>query len=296
MASLQKIKSKITNAEGLHSVVNTMKSLAAVSVRQYGEAEESLREYYKTVEMGLQIAIMTKPEKYSLSVENKSARKYGIIIFGSEQGMCGQFDEKITEFLLNKIKEYTIKVENINIIALGRRIVPHLEEEDLRVNKIINYSESIENLVPVISEILTNIDVWRNNEQINRIILMYNRQLSGMQYEPYQQYLLPADASWINKLKKNKWESNNVPTYFIEWDKLFSQLIREYIFVSLYRAFAESLASENYSRLALMQTAEKNIQEYLEELYSQFHHDRQSVITSELLDIIGGFEALSKTK
>jgi F-type H+-transporting ATPase subunit gamma len=70
-------------------------------------------------------------------------------------------------------------------------------------------------------------------------------------------------------------------------------LIREYLFVSIFRACAESLASENASRLAAMQRADKNIDELLEDLNVKFHRLRQSGIDEELFDVISGFEALS---
>ena len=73
-------------------------------------------------------------------------------------------------------------------------------------------------------------------------------------------------------------------------------LIRGYLFVSLFRACAESLASENASRLAAMQRADKNIDELLEDLNGTFHRVRQSGIDEELFDVISGFEALSKEK
>jgi vacuolar-type H+-ATPase subunit B/Vma2 len=69
--------------------------------------------------------------------------------------------------------------------------------------------------------------------------------------------------------------------------------IREYLFISLFRACAESLASENASRLAAMQRAEKNIDELLEDLNRTFHRQRQSSIDEELFDVVSGFEALS---
>ena len=69
-------------------------------------------------------------------------------------------------------------------------------------------------------------------------------------------------------------------------------LIREYLFVSLFRACAESLASENASRLAAMERADKNIDDILENLNGTFHHLRQSGIDEELFDVIAGFEAL----
>jgi F-type H+-transporting ATPase subunit gamma len=76
-------------------------------------------------------------------------------------------------------------------------------------------------------------------------------------------------------------------------DQLFSSLVRQYLFFTLYRAFVESLASENASRLMSMQAAEKNIEEHLNDLNAQFHRQRQAAITSELLDVVTGFLALT---
>jgi F-type H+-transporting ATPase subunit gamma len=79
-------------------------------------------------------------------------------------------------------------------------------------------------------------------------------------------------------------------------ERLFSALIHQYLFVSLSQALAESLASEHASRLAAMQHAERHIQERLEELRTQFRQQRQLAITTELLDIVAGFEALTTTQ
>ncbi|GAG38988.1 unnamed protein product, partial [marine sediment metagenome] len=79
-------------------------------------------------------------------------------------------------------------------------------------------------------------------------------------------------------------------------DQLFTSLVRQYLFGALFRAFAESLASENASRLASMQAAEKNIEERIDQLRLRFHRHRQSAITEELLDVVAGFEVLSQER
>jgi F-type H+-transporting ATPase subunit gamma len=106
-------------------------------------------------------------------------------------------------------------------------------------------------------------------------------------------YLFPLDIKWLNSLAEKKWPSHTLPTFSMNVDQLFSSLLRQYFFFSLYRAFIESLASENASRLMSMQAAEKNIGEHLDDLNVQFHRQRQAVITSELLDVMTGFEALT---
>ncbi len=78
----------------------------------------------------------------------------------------------------------------------------------------------------------------------------------------------------------------------MDWEQLFSSLIQQYLFVAIYRASAESLASEDASRLAAMQNAERNIEDRMDELNAEYHHQRQNSITAELLDIVAGFEAV----
>ena len=77
-------------------------------------------------------------------------------------------------------------------------------------------------------------------------------------------------------------------------EQLLSALVRQYLFISLYRACAESLASENASRLVAMRGAERNIGDKIEELTRLFHQQRQMAVTEELLDIVVGFEALAE--
>jgi len=145
-------------------------------------------------------------------------------------------------------------------------------------------------------DVLVNLEKLREERQIDRIVLYYNKLQSGMSYEPGSATMFPLDSRWIQTLREKEWKSRTIPTYTQERNELFSFLTRQYIFVFLYRAFIESIASENASRLSSMQVAEKNIDERIEELDARFQHQRQSSITAELLDIVAGFEALTEEK
>ncbi|MBK5106242.1 MAG: F0F1 ATP synthase subunit gamma, partial [Burkholderiales bacterium] len=123
--------------------------------------------------------------------------------------------------------------------------------------------------------------------------LFYNRPSSAAVYAPIGQQLLPLDDAWRGKLAELPWPTGNLPEVMGGGSATLRALIREYLFVSLYRACAESLASENASRLAAMQRAEKNIDDLLEDLNGAFHRLRQSGIDEELFDVVSGFEALS---
>jgi F-type H+-transporting ATPase subunit gamma len=105
--------------------------------------------------------------------------------------------------------------------------------------------------------------------------------------------LLPLDEKWRRKLADLPWPTESLSEVVGDNTATLRALVREYLFVSLFRACAESLASENASRLAAMQRADKNIDELLEDLNGTFHRLRQSGIDEELFDVISGFEALS---
>lgn len=131
---------------------------------------------------------------------------------------------------------------------------------------------------------------------VDQAYLFYNKYLSRAKYRPHTVRLLPVDQQWLEGLRKKPWSTNMLPSFTMDRKQLFSTLVRQYLFVSLFRAFAESLASENASRLTSMQEAERNIGEQLAELNAQFHQLRQMSITEELLDIVSGFEAMKESQ
>ena len=105
---------------------------------------------------------------------------------------------------------------------------------------------------------------------------------------------MPLDATWQQGLAKIPWPTKNLPDVISGGTATLRALICEYLFISLFRACAESLASENASRLAAMQRADKNINDLLENLHNNFHRLRQSSIDEELFDVVSGYEALAK--
>jgi F-type H+-transporting ATPase subunit gamma len=127
------------------------------------------------------------------------------------------------------------------------------------------------------------------------VALFHCKLVSGLFYRPRAVRLLPVDPEWIHSLKAKPWPSRIIPTHSLDAERLFHSLIREYLFASLFRAFAEFLASQNAARLASMQVAERNIEDRLKTLTCEFNQSRHAAITSELLAIISGFEALKGT-
>jgi F-type H+-transporting ATPase subunit gamma len=122
-------------------------------------------------------------------------------------------------------------------------------------------------------------------------MLFYNRP-TGSGYEPVSQRLLPLDERWQHGLARQRWPTGQQPEILGTGPQVLRAFVREHLFVSLFRASAESLASENASRLAAMERADRNIGELLTDLGARFHRTRQSGIDEELFDVIAGFDAL----
>lgn len=293
MQTIESLKRKIKSAEDLHSVVKTMKALAAVSIRQYEKAVESLAEYNRTVEMGFQIILKQKPREVSMAQPVLNGR-LGAVVFGSDQGMVGQFNEVIARYAANKMDKLRIREENRAVLAVGLRVFARLEEAGHPVEDHVSLPDSLAAITPIVQDMVLKIEAWRSEREINQFVLFHNKPISGASYRPNTLYLLPVDLGWFQDLEHKPWPCRCLPFFTMDWNKLFSSLIREYLFVSLYRAFAESLASENASRLASMQAAERNIEDRLEELKTQFHQQRQSSIDEELFDLVAGFEAVTQ--
>lgn len=298
MTTPESLKTTIDSTQDLHSVVKTMKALAAVSIRQYEQAVESLAEYNRTVEMGFQILLRERyfaGEPLSSSLRetiNIPETKLGAIVFGSDQGLCGQFNEQIAQYARKHLRQSS-NSPSIAIAAVGSRLLPYLKTTPYQIAEQFTLPTSALGIGETVRDILLMLDRWQQQEQIGKILLFYNQPTSGSSYRSRTQQLLPLDLDWLLSLEQKRWSTSVVPTLMIDWQELFSELISQYLFVSLYRALAASLASENASRLAAMQSAQKNIEERLDELNAQYRRQRQSVITSELLDVVAGFEALT---
>jgi F-type H+-transporting ATPase subunit gamma len=284
------LKRRIQSAQDLLGVVKTMKALAAVSIRQYQRAVESLAEYNRTVEMGLQIVLKQSPGAFASAGVRKA--RLGAIVFGTDQGLCGQMNNTIVQHALEDMNGTGIPANNRIVIAVGMRTADILDDSGQKVFETLTTPGSTAGITPMVQDITLLLEDWRFRNQVENMNLYYSEYLSGATYRPRTLKLLPVDEAWLSGLRHKKWDSRTIPYFTMNWKELFRAMIREYLFVSLYRAFANSLASENASRLAAMQNAEKNIEERLEELHVDFHRQRQMTITEELLDIVSGFECM----
>jgi F-type H+-transporting ATPase subunit gamma len=292
--SLEELRARIGTAENLRSVVKTMKGLAAISIRHFQDAVDSLADYHRAIELGLQVALRHGP--YELSLEQPTGRgRVAAAVVGSDQSMCGQFNEHIAEHVAHDLARLGVERDRRVILAIGLRVTFPLELAGIQLDEVFSVPASLSGLCPLVQDVLLQIDEWHEELGVDSLLVYHNRPTSRASYHPHTRHLLPVDVRWLAALKEREWEGRTLPIFTADWGTLFSALIRQHLLVSVYRSIVESLAAENASRLASMQAAERNIEERVQELRSQFHRQRQVSITAELLDIVGGLEALGGT-
>ena len=293
METPESLRRTIVVTAELQSVVKTMKALAGVNIRQCERAAQAVAQYNRTIEMGFQIALRHLPA-HALPPRHAPGIKLGAVIFGSDQGMCGQLNDQVVGHALRAMTRLSRRRKDQVIIAAGIRAASQLESSGRAVEASVPVPSSVTGITAAVEEVLRKIQEWHLERGIEMVVLFNARPVSGAWYRVRGIRLLPVDAEWINGLRAKRWPSKVIPTFTMNERDLFRSLVREYLFVTLYRAFAESLASENASRLASMQVAERNIEDRLRALTSESRQLRQTAITSELLDIIASFESLRK--
>jgi len=283
---------KIAGAAELQSVVRTMKAMAASSIGQYEQSVIALADYYRTVELGLWVCFRDMAPGALITA--KAARDTGVIgavVFGSDQGLVGQFNEVVAAHAVSMLEALPAKPV---VWAVGERVQAHLGNAGLAPKRFFTVPASVKAITPLVGQILLETESSQHRGEVTELHLFYNHPVSGAVYEPVSQRLLPLDESWRRKLAQPPWPAESLPEVIGELTGTLRALIREYLFVSIFRACADSLASENASRLAAMQRADRSIDKLLDDLNGKFHRLRQSGIDEELFDVITGFEALSK--
>jgi len=292
------LRRQIDSAADLQAVVRTMKALAASSIGQYEQSVRALADYERSVELGLGACLRNMgPRAWRIArIKPASAAVVSAVVFGSDQGLVGRFNEAVADHAVAALAKPTAHFRSHatpRVWAVGERVHARLADAGVQPVGRFAVPTSVGAIAPLIGQILTDSQKTGAHDMNAGLHLFYNSPATGSTYASVGQRLLPLDDDWRRSRAELKWPSKNLPEV-IGGASTVGPLIGEYLFVSLFRACAESLASENASRLAAMQRADKNIDEVLESLRGDFHRLRQSSIDEELFDVISGFEALTR--
>ncbi|MBL29480.1 MAG: F0F1 ATP synthase subunit gamma [Rhodospirillaceae bacterium] len=291
MQTIDTLRRRIDTVEDLQSIVRTMKSLAAVSIRQYEEASEALADYTRTVELGL-LALLRQGGAPRPGPTGRASVTRAYVLFGSDHGLCGRFNEVVLERFAEAESSHE---DTPLVLAVGARAASALEAAAHRVTGL-ELPGGADGLTGLAQSILLTIDDWQTTHGPLTVDLVHNHRTAGIVADPRVARLLPVDLDRFRGKEAARWPTRCLPLWTMETETLLASLVRQYLFVSIFQAGAESLASEHASRLSAMQAAERNIEEHLDEMQGEYRQRRQQAITEELLDVVSGFETLSRAE
>ena len=286
----------IGSATDLQSVVRTMKALAASSIGQYEQSVRALAAYYQTVALGLSACLranMARPAPAAAAHTQRRVAGRVVVVFGSDQGLVGRFNETVSDLVVSHLSESAVPV---TLWAVGERVHVRLLDAGITAFGPLAVPQSVKGITALVGQVLLKTEAVQSDQALTELLVFHNRPATGAVYSPVVQRLLPMDDAWRRNLAALAWPTRNLPEVIRGGAVTLRVLVAEYLFVSLFRACAESLASENASRLAAMERADQNISDLLEELRRRFNQLRQSSIDEELFDVVAGFEALSGSK
>lgn len=292
METLAHLQQKLSGAEDLKSVVRTMKAMAASNIGQYELAVRSLGEYTRTIALGILAYFRQQPTgavTQQAIPPKKEDATHCAIVFGSDQGLVGQFNDSLADFVTAYLDGLPGRKE---IWAVGERVELKLLDRDFPITRQFPVPNAVEAITPLVSQLLLGSEENIHNGQFTSCHVFHNQPKTDIGYTPVVQQLLPLDEQWKRGFLALTWPTAILPQVAGSMQATLLALIHEFLFASLFKACAESLASENASRLVAMQRAEKNIGELLDKLNYQYHQLRQNLIDEELFDVIAGFEAI----
>ncbi len=292
METLNSLKKTLDTSKSIKQVVSTMKALSAANIKKYEKMVKILYAYRSNIEMGIQaMMIFGKNLKISdIEYIKKTGNKNLSIVFGSNQGLCGRFNDRIKNFVLNDIHD----ISNNQIVVIGERLLNLMEITELNIIKSIYLPNSIENSASTIYEVLQIIDEKLKNEEINNVFLYYTMSDDTVNGTPTKTRLIPIDKKLLENAKNKVWPTNNLPYWQIKNEILIADLLKQYIFTILNSALVNSITSEQKNRLITLQSAETNINELIRNKNLEYNQKRQSTITSELLDVVVGYQVSKK--
>ena len=291
METLESLSERLETTDDIRTIVRTMKALSAVSIRQYEEAEAAISGYDETVALGLS-ALLRERRARGLPLPRPAASaapaaREAVIVIGSDRGLCGRYNEIVARRAAERIGPRT------EVLAvLGARAAARLEAEGHAIDRLTLLPGSVAGMAPLVQRALVEIERWTRERGIGRVSVVHNRREGRTRAVPVERTLLPIPEADLRRLLDGGWPGRGLPFFRMEPARLLSWLVRQRTFVVLYRALAEALASEHATRLAAMQSAERNIDERAEDLTALYRRKRQETITRELLDVVAGFEAV----
>ena len=278
MATLRQLRTRVASITNIQSVTNAMQLVAAARMRRAQEAIAAARPYAQQLDRVLQRLSGMESLSHPLMTERVIDRT-ALIVLTSDRGLCGSFNTNSCRHAFNAMSP------DDGIIAVGRKGRSFFRNRNC---EILNDYEDVFRDLSFASAITIAEDAVNRflSGEVDRVMLIYNAFVSVAQQQPVSEQLLP--------IAPHEGEATGVYLFEPSPEVLLETLVPRHVNFQVWRALLESNAGEQAARMRAMDNATRNAGDVIEELTREMNKERQSSITLELMDIIGGAEAVAQ--
>ncbi|WP_180899863.1 F0F1 ATP synthase subunit gamma [Martelella soudanensis] len=283
--TLERLTRRAETMRSIRGIVRTMKTVSAINAAPYEQAARAIEAYRATVLDGLHAFIAAHG---ALPPVPDVAGERITIAFGSDHGLCGNYNEVLAGEVLRGDDAPA------RVICIGAQMEDALAGQGIASDAALLPPANVDGLGRLAGRLITLLDDIRGakGDAGITVSLVFMQRVEHGRQAPVTRRLLPLDPAMTGALADRPWASRSLPSFSLPPGRMLAALVRSFLFTELYLAAAEALVTENAARLARMQQAERAIDDRREELAGEMRQLRQSEITTELLDVITGFEAL----
>ncbi|HEX2965485.1 MAG TPA: ATP synthase F1 subunit gamma [Syntrophorhabdaceae bacterium] len=286
MATLRDIKRKIGSINSTQTITRTMKMVSAAKLRRAQDDLAKIKDYAIRIEELTGRVIKNMPgDAHPLIAPRENINRVLLVAIGSDRGLCGAFNVNIGLHVQNFIQQNHDKYEEIGVYVFGRKVRDYLQRRKVEIIKDWTDIKRVDQeLVDVVSGEL--IDLYLEG-RYDKIFIIYTYFKSAVKqeivFDDFVPIKTPEDAEYIDYLAEP------------ERIKIVETLVPKYIGTKLYYSLVESQTSEHAARMSAMENATSNCGEMVRYLTLVYNKRRQESITNEMMDIVGGAEALRGT-
>jgi len=287
MATLRDIKRRIKAVESTSKITKAMKMVSAAKFRKAQQRMLEMRPYAERMNGILSsLASGAEGETHPLLMV-RPRRNIEVLVLTSDRGLCGAFNTNIMKAATRHIDELRREGYEVTIDIVGRKARDYYKRRGIGMRKTwtgIAGKISYANAQEIAAEIIENY----TNETTDEVVLIFNEFKSAIAQQVVISRLLP--------LAPIQAAEETLPIYNFIYEpskqEIFSRLVPKNVEIQIFRALLESQASEEAARMAAMENATRAANDMIESLTLQFNKARQASITKELMDIVGGVEAM----
>ncbi len=292
MPSLRDIKKRIRAVENTKQITKAMEMVAAARLRKAQQMIESFRPYGEKMQEMLSHLSHASGAVDHPYFEKREVRRTVAVAVTSDRGLCGSFNSNIIRRTNQWLSEHAD--ENPGLVLVGKKAWDYYKRRTDHVDVIKRYQDFAGKMdMGLVREITNDMTTMFTTGQVDRITFIYTAFISLSTFRISDRQFLPIEADF--EAEEEESHAGGLE-YIFEPDpaEIFKRLLPSYALVQVQMAIAESLASEHGTRMMAMGSATKNAGELIEKLTLKRNKARQATITNELLDIVGGAEALNK--